>query len=57
VQLFRLVPGGREAIKVPVKLGRCSVNTVQIVQGLAPGDEVIISDMSSWDAHDRIRLN
>jgi HlyD family secretion protein len=33
------------------------VNTIEIVEGLAPGDQVILSDTSSWDAHDRIRLN
>jgi HlyD family secretion protein len=57
IRLFKLAPGGREAIKVPVKIGRSSINHVQILQGLEPGDQVIISDMSSWDEHDRIRLN
>lgn len=55
--LFKLVKGGREAIRVPVKLGRSSVNTVEILQGLEPGDTIILSDMSQWDAHDRVRLN
>lgn len=57
VGIFKLVPGGREAIRVPVKLGRSSVNTIEILQGLELGDGVILSDMSQWDAHDRVRLN
>ena len=44
-------------MRVPVELGRTSVNAVEIVQGLAPGDEVILSDTSAWDDNDRIRLN
>jgi len=46
-----------EATRVQVKLGRSSVNTVEIVSGLAPGDWVILSDMSPWDANEHIRLN
>ncbi len=57
VGLFKLTAGGREAIRVPVKLGRSSVNTIEILQGLNVGDTVILSDMSQWDAHDRVRLN
>ena len=44
-------------MKVPVKLGRTSVNTVEILQGLKPGDKVILSDTSAWDDDDRIRLD
>jgi HlyD family secretion protein len=57
IGLFKLVEGGRYAVRVPVQLGKTSVNAVEIVQGLAPGDEVVISDTSAWDDHDRIRLN
>ena len=46
-----------EAVRVPVKLGRSSVSTIEIVQGLKPGESVILSDMSQWDANDRIKLN
>ena len=46
-----------EAVRVQVKLGRSSVNTIEIIDGLQPGDCVILSDMSQWDANDRIRLN
>ncbi len=46
-----------EASRVQVKLGRSSVNTIEILGGLQPGDWVILSDMSQWDANDRIRLN
>jgi HlyD family secretion protein len=57
VSLFKLIDGGRSAVRVPVELGRSSVNAIEIVQGLEPGDQVILSDTSSWDNHDRIRLN
>lgn len=46
-----------EAVRVQVQLGRSSVNTIEIVSGLQPGDWVILSDMSPWDSNDRIRLN
>ena len=56
IQLFKLEPDGKHAGKVLVKLGRVSVSTVEIVEGLKPGDEVILSDMNRWDTVDRIRL-
>ena len=55
--LFKLVEGGNEAVRVPVKLGRTSVDAVEIVQGLKPGDVVILSDTSAWGDRARIRLN
>jgi HlyD family secretion protein len=57
VGLFKLTPDGKEAIRVPVRIGRVSVQTVEIVEGLAVGDRVVLSDMSAWDGHDRLRLN
>jgi HlyD family secretion protein len=57
VGLFKLVNGGREAVRVPVKLGRNSVSTIEVVEGLQVGDQVILSDMSTYDAHERVRLN
>jgi HlyD family secretion protein len=57
VGLFRLVPGTSEAHRVRVELGRASVSTIEIRDGLAEGDRVILSDTSAWDAYDRIRLN
>ena len=57
VSMFKLVPGSSEALRTPVKLGKSSVNTIEIVSGLNPGDQVILSDTSAWDSHDRIRLN
>lgn len=57
VTLFRLDPGTKEASRIQVKLGRSSVNTIEILEGLRVGDQVILSDMSAWDAHNRIRLN
>ncbi len=57
VGLFRLDRDGSTAVRVQVKLGRTSVNTIEILEGLRVGDQVILSDMSAWDAYDRIRLN
>ncbi len=57
VSLFLLEEGGKEANRVKVKLGRTSVNTVEIQSGLKVGDQVVLSDTSAWDAFDRIRLN
>jgi len=57
VGIFKLVSGSSQAVRTPVKLGKSSVNTIQILSGLQPGDQVILSDTSAWDAHDRIRLN
>jgi HlyD family secretion protein len=56
VRMFKLAPQGDEAARTTVELGRSSVNTVEIVSGLVPGDKVILSDMSQWDESDRIRL-
>ncbi len=56
VGLFKLVDNGQEAVRVQVKLGKSSVNTIEIMGGLQPGDQVILSDMSQWDRFDRIRL-
>ena len=57
VGIFKLVEGGKEAVRVQVKLGRSSVSTIEIVDGLKVGDQVVLSDMSNWDSFDRIRLN
>ncbi len=56
VGLFRLEPGGKDAVRVRVRLGRASVSSIEVVEGLAPGDQVILSDTSSWNTFDRIRL-
>lgn len=56
IRLFKLVDAGREAIRVPVTLGRSSVSTVEILEGLQAGDKVVLSDMSQWDTHDRVRV-
>jgi HlyD family secretion protein len=57
VGLFKVVDGGKVAVRVPVKLGRSSVSTIEVTEGLQVGDQVILSDMSQWDAHERVRLN
>jgi HlyD family secretion protein len=56
ITLFKLTPDG-EAHRVKVVLGRSSVNQIEIREGLQPGDQVILSDMSSYDQFDRVRLN
>src|SRR5262249_24572034 len=56
ISLFKVMPT-REAVRVQVKLGRVSVNTVEVKDGLNVGDQVVLSDMSNWDAVDRVRLN
>ena len=55
VGLFKLMPDG-EAHRVTVKLGKSSVNTIEIKEGLQPGDQVILSDMSQYDQFDRVRI-
>jgi HlyD family secretion protein len=57
VGLFKLVDGGHYAVRVNVQLGRASVNNIEVLGGLQRGDQVILSDMSRWDAVDRVRLN
>lgn len=56
LSLFKLDPDGKGAARVPVKVGRASVNSIQVIEGLREGDTVILSDMSRWDNVDRIRL-
>jgi RND family efflux transporter MFP subunit len=57
ISLFKLDTDGKEATRVSVKVGRESVNSIQILDGLHEGDTVILSDMSRWDKTDRIRLD
>lgn len=57
LRLFRVQPETGTAVRVPVTLGKVSVNRVQILDGLAEGDSVVLSDTSQWDDHDRIELN
>src|SRR5579862_2522317 len=57
ITLFKLDGEGKEAQRVPVSLGRESVNNIEVVDGLKVGDQVILSDMSAQDAYNRIRLN
>jgi multidrug resistance efflux pump len=56
VSLFRLMPDSDEAVRIPVQLGRSSVNSIEVVQGLTEGDQVVLSDMTAWDAVDRVRV-
>lgn len=54
--LFKLVEHGKAAVRVPVTLGRSSVSTIEIVGGMQAGDQVILSDMTQWEANQRVRL-
>jgi HlyD family secretion protein len=56
VGLFKLDPDGVGATRVKVGLGRSSVSTIEVTSGLVPGDQVVLSDTSAWDAYERIRL-
>ncbi len=56
VQLFKLIDDGSAAVQTPVHLGRSSVSSIEIVQGLEAGDRIILSDMSNWSAQPRVRL-
>jgi hypothetical protein len=56
IGLFKVLPGGKEAVLVTVQLGVGSVNDVQIIKGLEEGDAVILTDMSAWQNYDRVRL-
>jgi HlyD family secretion protein len=56
ISLFKLSQDGKTATRVPVKVGRASVNSIQVLEGLQAGDTVILSDMSREDATDKIRL-
>ena len=57
ITLFKLEPDGHTADRVPVKLGRASVSTVEVVDGLREGDTVILSDTQQWDGVDRLRID
>jgi HlyD family secretion protein len=55
VGIFKVLPSG-EAQRTNVKLGRASVNTIEVVEGLQPGDQVILSDMTQYDSFERVQL-
>jgi len=55
--IFKVVENGHAAVRIQVKLGRGSVSAIEVVDGLRVGDLVILSDMSQWDAFERVRLN
>jgi HlyD family secretion protein len=56
VKLFRLDPSGNTATRVPVKVGVTSVDRIQILKGLKPGDRLILSDTSQWDKYDHVKV-
>jgi HlyD family secretion protein len=57
ISIFKVSPDGKEASRIQIRIGRVSVQTVEIVEGLKIGDKVVLSDMSAWDGQDRLRLN
>jgi len=57
INLFKIGADGKTAVRVPVKLGSASVNTVQVLEGLEEGDAVVLSDMSRWDKTDKVQLD
>ncbi len=56
ISLFKLSADGSEAVRTKIRLGRGSAMRIEVLEGLAPGDRVILSDMTNWDAVDRVRL-
>ncbi|MCY4119495.1 MAG: RND transporter, partial [Acidobacteria bacterium] len=56
VSLFKVEEDGTHASRARVSLGRASVNTIEVLEGLQPGDRVVLSDMSTWDQFDRVRI-
>ena len=57
VGLFKLVDGGKQAVRVTVKLGRSSVSTIEVIEGLREGEQVVLSDTAQWDSAPTINLN
>ena len=57
VSLFRIEADGTHAVRTRVGLGRASVDAIEVLEGLRPGDRVVLSDMSTWDQFDRVRLD
>lgn len=57
VRLFRVDPATGIALRIPVRLGRASVSLIEVQQGLAAGDQIILSDTAQWDAYDRLRVD
>jgi HlyD family secretion protein len=57
ISVFKLIDNGRCAVRVATKFGRTSVTTIEIREGLQTGDQIILSDMSAWDGHERVKLN
>ncbi len=57
IGIFKLEADGSHAVRAQVKMGRSSVSTIEVRDGLQEGDQVVLSDMSQWDAYDRVRLN
>ncbi len=56
LDLFKLTESGNEAVRTGVKLGRASVNTIEVLSGLREGDQIVLTDMSAWESFDRVRL-
>jgi HlyD family secretion protein len=57
MSVFKVVDGGKVACRVRAKLGRSSVSVIEVVDGLQPGDQIILSDMAAWDEYERVRID
>jgi multidrug efflux pump subunit AcrA (membrane-fusion protein) len=57
ISLFKISPDQKTGSRVTVRLGRASVNSIEVLSGLQAGDQVVLSDMNNWDKYDRIRFN
>jgi HlyD family secretion protein len=56
IELFRVEPDGEQAARVGVQLGRASVRSIEIVDGLSEGDRIVVSDTRHWDEYERLRF-
>jgi hypothetical protein len=56
IGFFKLEPDGKIAVRVQIKVGKASVNTIEILEGAREGDQLILSDTSQWDSYNRIQL-
>jgi HlyD family secretion protein len=56
VDLFKVTGDGSEAVRVNVRLGRASVNSIEVLNGLQEGDQIVLTDMSASESYDRVRL-
>ena len=54
LELFRVDPDGETATRIEVRLGRASVSSIEVIEGLVEGDRIVVSDTRRWDDHNRL---